>query len=97
MAFLEPGIRDACEGARLVSEERVGAAGAGAQAEKAAPPLGPSVSAPAAWHTDPTPPLFSFLSSDLGFPSSPGARGGLRLGTHAHKACQVLAFPPRVE
>ena len=75
----------------------MGAAGEGAQAEQAAH-LRASVLVPQLPGTrTPPPPLFSFFSSDLGFPSSPGARGGLGLGTHAHKACQVLAFSPRVE
>lgn len=79
MAFLEPGIRDTCERARLVSEEQVGAAGEGAQAGQAAPPLGLNVSVPHAWHRDP------FFSSDLSIPRSPGARCGLGLGTHVIK------------
>ena len=97
MAFLEPGIRDTCEWARLVSEERVGAAGEGAQAEQAAPALGLSGSAPAAWHRGPTPTSLPLLLFRPGLSKFPRARGGLRLGTHAHKACQVLAFSPRVE
>ena len=42
---------------------------------------GPRASVPAAWHTDPRPPPFSFLfPSDLGFPRSPGALRRLRAG-----------------
>lgn len=56
MAFLEPGIRDTCECARLIPEERVGEAGEGAQA-------GTSVSSVRPATSDPSPSPFSYLPS----------------------------------
>lgn len=73
---MEPGIRDTCEWARLIPEDRAGAPGKGAQAGGAS-----SSVSPAAWLADSTlPPSYCLFSSDAGCPWSLGARGKLRVG-----------------
>lgn len=70
---MEPGIRDTCEWARLVSEERVGAAGKVLGQGWGAPSPGPGPVPPLHGTRTPDPPPLSFLfSSDLGFLRSPG-------------------------